>query len=358
MVEALKETFKNRRVLVTGHTGFKGVWLMEMLEFLGAETFGYSLLPESTQNHHRIIGKTYNELIADICDLEKLQHAIASFNPDVILHLAAQSLVRKSYVDPLLTYQTNVMGSLNVLKASASAQNLRAILMVTTDKVYENLETDYAYREGDRLGGYDMYSSSKACCEILIDSYRRSYLPLAEYGHNHQILLASARAGNVIGGGDWNRDRLIPDLILSAVNHASVPIRNPHAIRPWQHVMDCLYGYLLLTRRMLLADKSVSGAWNFSPSSEDVLTVIQIAEKCAEIWNEVKFHIELKDDHPHEAKILKLDPGKATSHLSWKPIFHSSDTILQTVQWYKSWYNQNECLTMAQIESYFNCQDK
>lgn len=354
MVKDLKNSFAGKKIFVTGHTGFKGVWLMEFLEYLGAETFGYSLMANSQPNHYSMIGKKYRETIGDICDLEKLTTAISSFDPDAIIHLAAQSLVRKSYQDPIETYQSNVMGSLMILKASHAAKNLRSILMITTDKVYENLEIEHSYHENDRLGGYDMYSSSKACCEILVGSYRRSFYPILDFGNKHQVLIATARAGNVIGGGDWNQDRLIPDLILSAVTERSVSIRNPLAIRPWQHVLDCIQGYILLTRKMLESDTSISGAWNFSPAKEGNLNVIEIAEHCKSVWPKIQYHIEKQQGAPHEAGILMLDSSKAVSLLGWQAKYQAEEAVKQTVEWYKNYYQQNTVITAKQIEEYLN----
>jgi len=354
MVKDLKNSFAGKKIFVTGHTGFKGVWLMEILEYLGAETYGYSLPASSQPNHYSIIGKKYQETLGDISDLEKLTTAISKFDPDAIIHLAAQSLVRKSYQDPIETYQSNVMGSLMILKASHVAKKLRSILMITTDKVYENLETEHSYHENDRLGGYDMYSSSKACCEILVDSYRRSFYPLSDYGNNHQVLIATARAGNVIGGGDWNQDRLIPDLILSAVKGESVSIRNPKAIRPWQHVLDCIQGYILLTKKMFESDSNISGAWNFSPLKEGNLNVIEIAEHCKSVWSKIQYHIEKQEGAPHEADILMLDSSKAVSLLGWQAKYQAEEAVERTVEWYKKYYQENTVITANQIEEYLN----
>lgn len=349
MVSDLKRIFAGKRVFVTGHTGFKGVWLMEMLDLLGAETFGYSLAPEGQVSHYQLMGKRYRETIGDINDFGTLSKAMTEFSPDLVIHMAAQALVRQSYRDPVETYETNVMGSLRVLQAAAACKSIRALLMITTDKVYENKEIHYAYHESDRLGGYDMYSSSKACCEILIDSFRRSFLSVERYGDAHNIILCSARSGNVIGGGDWNQDRLVPDLVASATGGISVAIRNPVAIRPWQHVLDCLNGYLMLSARMLQKDLSVSGAWNFAPYQDDVLTVKELADAAKENWEKVQYHIFRDPDTPHEAGLLMLDHSKAVSKLGWKPRYRSGDSIRLTMEWYRAYYEQDELISRKQI---------
>lgn len=352
MVNDLKRIFAGKRVFVTGHTGFKGVWLMEMLDLLGAETFGYALAPEGQVSHYNLIGKKFQEKIGDINDPMTLSNAILDFSPDLLIHMAAQSLVRQSYKDPVETYQTNVMGSLQVLHAAAHCRSLSGILMITTDKVYENKEIHYAYRESDRLGGYDMYSSSKACCEILIDSFRRSFLSPDQYGNSHHIILCSARSGNVIGGGDWNQDRLIPDLVASATGGVSVAIRNPVAVRPWQHVLDCLNGYLMLSARMMEKDLGVSGAWNFAPNSDDVLNVKELADEARKNWDKIQYHLFKDPDTPHEAGLLLLDHHKAVSKLGWKPRYRSEQSVRLTMDWYKAFYENNELITRNQIEDF------
>ena len=266
------EIFRNKKVFITGHTGFKGSWLSLLLQHEGAIVTGYSLAPVTIPNHYDLLKIEQQSFIDDILAANKLSAAIREAKPEIIFHLAAQPLVRASYADPLYTYQTNVIGTLNLLEAAKNCGTVKAIVLITTDKVYENKESNRPYIETDELGGYDMYSSSKACCELLIRSYRNSFLNIDDYQIKHHILIASARAGNVIGGGDWSEDRLLPDIVKAAARGTSVQIRNPNAVRPWQHVLDCLYGYLLLGAKLLQEETAFSGAWNFR--------LIALRQKC------------------------------------------------------------------------------
>lgn len=353
MVEQISKGIKGKRVFVTGHTGFKGVWLNAMLQYLGAETFGFAFPPDTSPSHYHLLPHNSKECIGDINHSLELEKSISQFKPHLIIHMAAQSLVRRSYSHPLDTYQTNVMGSLNVLHAARKSPDVMAVLMVTTDKVYENLEKDYAYTEYDRLGGYDMYSSSKACCEILTDSYRRSFYPVEEFEKSHQVLIASARSGNVIAGGDWNVDRLIPDLVKTVNSGQTVAIRNPLSVRPWQHVLDCLSGYLLLSVKLLNREISYAEAWNFAPYPEDCMNVGDLVSSCKLAWDKIQYKIQTDHLAPHEAGMLKLDHTKALHKLGWKPQLRLNEAIQWTIDWYRSYYESDQILTLQQIDQYF-----
>ena len=344
--------YQNKRVFITGNTGFKGSWLTAFFKTLNINIEGYALAPETKPNHFVLLNIDYKTTIANILDQDKLDLAIRKAEPDIIFHLAAQALVRSSYLDPVNTYETNVLGTLNVLEAARKCKSVKAIVLITTDKVYENKETEKPYLETDELGGYDMYSSSKACCEILIKSYRNSFFNIADYKVKHNVLIASARAGNVIGGGDWNKDRLIPDIAIASSNDKKVQIRNPRSVRPWQHVLDCLYGYLLLGARLLNEEKAFAEAWNFSPYSSETKTVEEITAiaKCS--WNKIDIEFGTLPDNFHEAELLTLDNSKAIEKLHWKPIWNTTEAVQKTIEWYKTYYQDNRILTKNNIADY------
>lgn len=348
------EIYKNKRVFVTGHTGFKGTWLCSFLDSLGAIHAGYSLEPNTIPSHFQLLNSNYVSTIGDISDITALKESIRQFQPEILFHLAAQSLVRESYKNPLNTYQTNVMGTLNVLESVRECSSIKAVVIITTDKVYENKEWVYPYRENDQLGGYDMYSSSKACAEILTKSYQSSYYNLEEYKKKHEVLIATARAGNVIGGGDWSTDRLFPDMIKATVDKITTKIRNPYAIRPWQHVLDCLNGYLLLGEKLLKENQEFANAWNFAPYSFESKTVCEVAEMSSSIWQDIKIEYIQTGNEYHEANLLKLDNTKAISSLGWKPKWNTEKAIEQTVNWYKEYYLKGNLLTYKQIEEFLS----
>lgn len=354
MVRDQLKIFKNKKVFVTGHTGFKGSWLVLTLQELGCEVYGYALAPETTPNHYELNQIQIDSTLADIRDLNKLTESLHNSKAEIVFHLAAQSLVRPSYSDPSYTYDVNVMGSLQVLQAVRSCQHVNALVMITTDKVYENREINYAYKETDRLGGYDIYSSSKACCEILIDSYRNSFFNLQKYGADHKLLIASVRAGNVIGGGDWCVDRLIPDLMKAASQNQEAIIRNPLSIRPWQHVLDCISGYLLIGAHLLNENKSVAKAWNISPEKDDVMNVESVIKLAQSGWSKIKYIVNSDKNNPHEANLLMLDNSEIKNTLQWKPVFSTSQAIQITTDWYKQYYTQGEILSSMQINKYLN----
>ena len=322
--------FENRRILVTGHTGFKGVWLSHWLAQLGARVVGFGLPPATTPT-------AYGELpgcisvTGDIRDERAVFELFEKHAPEIVFHLAAQPLVRRSYREPLATYATNVLGTAHVLEAARRLNQKCAVVVVTTDKCYENNEEQIAYKECDRVGGHDPYSASKACAELVTSSYRRSYF---EQG---PVFVASVRAGNVIGGGDWSEDRLIPDVVRALAANDAIHIRNPSATRPWQHVLEPLRGYLALAERLWTADGEYAEAWNFGPSESLHVPVKLLVERLVWNWGEGRIVIE-GGLHPHEAKFLALDSGKAQSRLGWKPILSFDDTIRLTVDWYKQFY--------------------
>ena len=344
------EIYKNKRVFLTGHTGFKGAYLATWLTCLGANVCGYSLAPNtepSLFNAINLQGKIEKSVIGDILDVETLSSTLKGFQPDIVFHLAAQPLVRLSYAQPLLTYQTNVIGSLNVLQAARECESVKAFVNVTTDKYYENKEIRKGYTEDDAMGGHDMYSSSKACVEILSSSFRRSFL-------ENSYLLATARAGNVIGGGDWALDRLIPDCVRCIENNLDIELRNPDAIRPWQHVLEPLSGYLTLGARLLEGQREFAQAFNFGPEESNALTVIEMAKKLCEIYGKGKVIVN-KTESVHEAGILMLDITKAKAELGWSPVYNADKALEKTAQWYKHFYDKDVDMfefTLSQIKEY------
>ncbi len=346
--------YKNKKVLVTGHTGFKGSWLVYWLDKMGADVIGYSLEAPTSPNHIGLLNIHITSIIADIRDLDKLEQTFATYKPDIVFHLAAQALVRPSYDNPIETYETNVMGTLKVLEACRK-HSVKAIVNITSDKAYENKEWVWGYRENDPMGGYDPYSSSKGAADILATSYRNSYFNVQHYKKTHQTLLATCRAGNVIGGGDWAKDRLMTDIMLSVSNNKKVNIRNPHATRPWQHVLEPLSGYLMIGQKLLEEKKEFAEAWNFGPSDEGSITVEEVVHNVKKHWNAIDYDINQDINQPHEANLLKLDCSKAHTLLRWKDVWESDMTFEKTVKWYKAFYEEDKTiLTQDDLESYVN----
>lgn len=341
-------TYRNRRVLVTGHTGFKGSWLTLWLTKLGAQVSGFSLDPDSTPSHWDLIKLGTDDHRGDIRRLEELAQYITEVQPEIIFHLAAQPLVRRSYQYPLETWSTNVLGTANLLEACRmdSGSSVRAVVVVTTDKCYENREWIWGYREGEPLGGHDPYSASKAATELVAASYRRSF-----FGDETVSLIATARAGNVIGGGDWSVDRLIPDLVRAVAAKIPLEIRSPDATRPWQHVLDCLSGYLLLGQRLLEGDKAYADAWNFGPEQKDNLSVSTILRQIQTRWPESTWRTT-EHPQPHEAQLLYLDSTKARQKLGWRPVWDLAEALTATVDWYRAYLENGRVLSEQQIESY------
>jgi len=348
--------YKDRKVFITGHTGFKGSWLSILLNWLGAEVHGYALDPNTNPSLFELAGidQIVSSTIGDIRDYNLLSETLKKVQPEVIIHMAAQPLVRESYRNPRETYEINVMGTVNLLDISRQIGSVKAILNVTTDKCYENKEWHWGYRENEPMGGYDPYSNSKGCSELVTSSFRSSFFNPKEY-KNHGVALASARAGNVIGGGDWADDRLIPDFIRSIMRGEKVKIRSPYAIRPWQHVLEPLSGYLTLCEKLYTAGTAFAEGWNFGPDDRDAKNVEWITKKICELWGEsASFEIDT-NPQPHEASYLKLDCSKAKAELDWTPIWNIETTLKSIVIWNKAFLagENMHTITEKQIMDYF-----
>lgn len=347
--------YKNKKIFLTGHTGFKGSWLALWLTTLGAEVCGYSLEPNTNPSMFEeldVENKIQKSIIGDILDVEKLEKTINKFQPDVVFHLAAQPLVRLSYSEPILTYKTNVIGTLNVLEVARNCHSVKAFVNVTTDKCYENKEVNRGYKEDEPMGGYDMYSSSKGCVEIMSSSFRRSFLQ-----DGNSMAMATARAGNVIGGGDWALDRLIPDCVRSINKGTDIEIRNPIAVRPWQHVLEPLSGYLLLGQKLLEEGQKYAEGFNFGPNEDSVLTVAEVSQMVCDFYGKGKVVVGEKSPL-HEAGLLMLSIEKAKNILGWTPTLTAQEAIDRTIEWYKHFYEKDINMyefTMKQIKQYEEC---
>jgi CDP-glucose 4,6-dehydratase len=342
------DIYRGKRVLITGHTGFKGSWLALWLSELSADVTGIALPPEMQPNHWDLLGLGINEHRLDIREPEALRRVFAAIKPDIVFHLAAQPLVRRSYREPLSTWSTNVMGTANVLEACRQTPSVRAIVSVTTDKCYENREWPWGYRENDTLGGHDPYSASKAGSELVAASYRNAF-----FYTDNAPLLATARAGNVIGGGDWSEDRLIPDLVRALAQNQSIEIRSPFATRPWQHVLESLSGYLLLGQRLLQGDKTCAEAWNFGPDLEGNRTVSELLGKLNAHWSSLNWQAT-NQPQPHEATLLYLDSAKARSKIHWQSIWKFDAALEKTALWYRSWMERGEVVSREQLVDYIS----
>jgi len=345
--------YKNKKVFVTGHTGFKGSWLITWLTMLGAQVKGYALAPQNEKDIYNTVSKhiTIESVLADIRDSKRLKEELLAFEPDFIFHLAAQPLVLYGYKNPVETFEVNTMGTAHLLEAVRSLTKKCTVVLITTDKVYKNIEQDYAYVEDDQLGGYDPYSASKAAAEIVIDSYKNSYFNSDQFS-NHQKAIVSVRAGNVIGGGDFNEDRLVPDIIRALKNNETILLRNPGAVRPWQHVLEPLNGYLLLGA---LADNDVlkyAGAYNFGPDMDDHLTVKELVELAIKNWGSGNWKDITNANQPHEAGLLQLNITRAKNQLGWQPRLNSQQAIEWTIDWYKKSAQEIFDFTIKQISDY------
>jgi CDP-glucose 4,6-dehydratase len=340
------DIYSGRKVLITGHTGFKGSWLALWLKELGAIVSGVSLSPVFNKSHWDLLQLNLNDHRQDIRDFEALQKIFHEVKPEIVFHLAAQPLVRNSYLQPLETWSTNIMGMANVLEACRQTGSVQAIVAITSDKCYENCEWPWGYRENDRLGGHDPYSASKAGAELLASSYRKAFFNLNSYP-----LLATARSGNVIGGGDWSEDRLLPDLMRSIIKSESLEIRFPQATRPWQHVLESLSGYLLIGQKLLIGDKISAEAWNFGPETEGNKTVSELLTKLNKQWTLVNWHINSKNLY-HEASLLYIDSSKARSKLGWQPVWNFETAVEKTVNWYRAWIEKDEIISRLQLFEY------
>jgi len=346
--------YEGKKVFITGHTGFKGSWLAYWLQQLGADVTGLALKPATNPNHYELLNLKCKNIYADIRDKNALINAIQSAKPEIILHLAAQALVRDSYADPVGTYETNVIGTMNLLETARNCPSIRAIVVVTSDKCYENREWLWGYRENEALGGKDPYSSSKACAELVTAAYRHSFFNTAKYGKEHNVLIASVRAGNVIGGGDWASDRIVPDMVKSAAKNEKLLIRNPQATRPWQHVLEPLSGYLLVGQHLLEENVSAAEAWNFGPNVENNIPVLDLVKESQKYWDSIDFTLDSAKDSPHEATFLMLDSAKANKLLHWRPIWNFEETVETSINWYRNYYEKNAISTESDLDSYIS----
>ncbi len=353
------EFWQGKRVFLTGHSGFKGSWLCLWLHALGANVTGYALEPPTTPSLFELVrvGELVTSITADVRDLDRLKAEMAKAAPEIVIHMAAQPLVRDSYKIPVETYAVNVMGTVNLLEAVRACPTVRAVVNVTTDKVYENREWHWGYRENEPFGGYDPYSNSKGCSELVTAAYRSSYFNLQHFNNStpqHPAAVATARAGNVIGGGDWASDRLIPDVIRAILAGEPVRIRNPHAIRPWQHVLEPLSGYLVLAQRLYEEGARYAEGWNFGPDEKDARPVEWLVNRLCERWEEGAIYEIDQGEHPHEAHYLKLDCSKARAELGWRPRWSLEAALESIVAWTKVWRDGGDVrgACLAQIRAY------
>jgi CDP-glucose 4,6-dehydratase len=339
--------WQGKKILLTGHTGFKGSWLSLWLQAMGSEVIGYALAPPTHPSLFEVakVGSGMTSIIGDIRNLDKLQAVFTEHQPEIVIHMAAQPLVRYSYQNPVETYSTNVMGTVNVLECVRNTSSVKAVVNVTTDKCYENREWAWGYRENEPMGGHDPYSNSKGCAELVTAAYRNSYFHTEQY-QEHGVAIASARAGNVIGGGDWAEDRLIPDIMRAITHNEAVNIRNPHAIRPWQHVLEPLSGYLILAQTLYEEGTSYAEGWNFGPNDEDAKPVQWIVEYLTQVWGEgASWHLD-NGNHPHEAHYLKLDCSKAKARLNWLPRWRLEMALDKIIDWQKQY---QQCADMREV---------
>ena len=339
--------YQGKRVLVTGHTGFKGSWLCAWLAQLGAECAGFALPPDTMPNHFSLLHTSVSSVIGEIRDFEAVKKCVQDFRPEIVFHLAAQPLVLASYREPRETFETNFMGTVNLLEACRLTPSVRAIVVVTTDKCYANPEDGKPLVESDPMGGHDPYSASKGAAEIASASYRLSF-----FGSSDAPALATARAGNVIGGGDWAQDRLIPDLVRAASRKETAEIRSPNAIRPWQHVLEALSGYLALGARLLMDGQSFASAWNFGPLEAETHTVGEVIRMAQDEWPAIACRFNEVEGRPHEAGQLKLDCAKARNHLGWRPVWNTDQAVRQTIRWYRDYCENGTVSTHADLEAY------
>lgn len=352
MNAALRDWYAGRRVFVTGHTGFKGSWLAAWLRDAGSAVTGYALEPEAGRPslfEMALVGDGIESVLADVRDAAAAEKALRAAQPEIVFHLAAQSLVRRSYNDPVNTFDTNVVGTATLLNAVRRAPSVRAVVVVTSDKCYENRDLDRGYREDDPMGGHDPYSASKGCQELVTAAFRRSFFARSE------VALATARAGNVVGGGDWSEDRLVADLMRGAAAARPVPVRNPDAVRPWQHVFEALRGYVMLGRALAEKGAEFAEGWNFGPPSSDAVSVREIVTRFAAKWPRIATELVSDANAPPEARLLRLDNAKASARLGWAPILTLDETVTLTVDWYRAVQEDVSCapaMVQAQLRAY------
>ena len=356
MIDIYNGAFSGKRVLVTGHTGFKGSWLCIWLHKIGAEVIGVGLDPYSPKDNFVLSGvgdKIKADIRADIRNGQKMKEIFAEYQPEIVFHLAAQPLVRLSYEIPVETYQTNVMGTINIMEAIRATDSVRVAVMITTDKCYENKEQIWGYRENEPMGGYDPYSSSKGAAEIAISSWRRSFFNPADYGMKHHVSIASVRAGNVIGGGDWAKDRIVPDCIRAIEAGQPIEIRNPKAIRPWQHVLEPLSGYMLLASKMLQEPIKYCEGWNFGPKAESIMPVWDVATMLTRYYGDGELKDVSDPNALHEANLLMLDISKAKFQLGWEPRMNIEQCCKLTAEWYKRYHHEDVYSLCVEQISFF-----
>lgn len=344
--------YQGKRVFITGDSGFKGSWLALWLQKLGAELFGLSLNKPSEPSHAILLNLDYQKKVADIRDLSSIKLILSEFQPEIVFHLAAESLVRKSYSDPVGTFNTNVMGTVNVLEAIRSCSSVKAVVVVTSDKCYENRETGKPFVESDPLGGFDPYSVSKGAAEIVASCFYNSFLKKCS------VLLATVRAGNVIGGGDWGEDRLVPDIMKAAAKKENVDIRSPEAVRPWQYVLEPLSGYLLVGQKLLQEEFEMASSWNFGPARDDHLTVKNVCRQVQQTWPAARFYYATTSGKYHEAQTLHLDCSKAHQTLQWRPLWNCRESITKATEWYKTYYSNKTTLSEQHLREYLLCAKK
>lgn len=349
----LSSFYKGKKIFVTGHTGFKGSWLIACLHLLGAKVKGYALPPEYENGLYQSLTplQIVESVLNDVRNKQQLQEEIENYRPEIIFHLAAQPLVRRSYKIPAETFEVNVAGTANLLEAVSRLSFKCSVVVITTDKVYENKEQNILYKEEDTLGGYDPYSASKACAELVVSSFRNSFFNIKKYGEHHKAI-ASVRAGNVIGGGDWNEDRIIPDIIRALQNGGAIEVRNPNAVRPWQHVLEPVMGYLLLAGLLHESPLSFSRAYNFGPLPQDHLCVKEVVEKAIQIWGSGQWNDCSSSHNVHEAGLLQLSIEKVQKELNWRPKLNATSAIEWTVEWYKQPKEKKIDFTFQQIRDY------
>lgn len=346
------DMYRNKKVLITGHTGYKGSWLAFWLSKLGAELMGISLEPPTSPNHFDLLSIKMESITSDIRNYDRVKKSILKLKPEIVFHLAAQPLVRYSYHAPLETLETNVIGTANILEACRYCESIKAIVVISSDKCYENKEKLKGYLETDPMGGFDPYSASKGCTELIVSSYRNSFFNLKEYNKVHHVLVASARSGNVIGGGDWAKNRLIPDIVKSIVSEEEIVIRNPSSIRPWLHVLEPLSGYLLLGQLLLEGKREYAESWNFGPDTKEAVTVLEIVNKINKMWPSMKSDLIEIFSGLHESSILKLNCNKAKKIMKWQAVWNIETTINHTIQWYKKFYQEGKLFTEDDLDNY------
>lgn len=351
-VRQFQKIYNKKKVLITGQTGFKGSWLALWLSTLGADVVGYSIDTPTQPSHFEILHLNVKSVTGNILDKGKILNVVLKHKPEIIFHLAAQPIVRRSYRDPVETFETNVMGTVNVLECCRKVGTVKAVVNITSDKCYQNTNLPRGYREDDPLGGDDPYSASKGAAEVVSNAYRKAFFNPESFGKQHSTLLANVRAGNVIGGGDWAEDRLIPDIVRATSLGNEVVIRNPNATRPWQHVLEPLSGYLHLGWKLLEGRKEFSDNWNFGPEDGSNLTVLEVVKRSKEYWGAVRFRVEGTPDGLREANLLMLDSSKARSKLRWKNVWNSATTFERTFAWYRNYYEKSKIDTAEDVAAY------